>query len=183
MKYPQVYIGKIEPYSGSSPSAIGKRQVQGGIMLTSLGLEGDEQAETRFHGGPDRALCHYPREHYAHWMQQFPEQAEIFSAPAYGENISTLGMTEQNVFMGDIYRWGEALIQVTQPRSTYLTFKKDRKVIAAQDDAGSFVASNGSIRGPYLESAMQQVRADNPQLNVSDMELANAILAKNATAE
>ena len=67
--------------------------------------------------------------------------------------------------------------------STYLTFKKDRKVIAAQDDAGSFVASNGSIRGPYLESAMQQVRADNPNLKVSDMELANAILVKNATAE
>lgn len=46
MKYPQIYIGKIEPYNGSSPSAIGKRQVQGGIMLTALGLEGDEQAET-----------------------------------------------------------------------------------------------------------------------------------------
>ncbi|AJJ09151.1 protein yiiM [Yersinia rohdei] len=117
MNNPQVYIGKIEPYSGSSPSAIGKRQVQGGIMLTPLGLEGDEQAETRFHGGPDRALCHYPREHYAYWAQQFPEQADIFSAPAYGENISTLGMTEQNVHIGDIYRWGGAIIQVTQPRS------------------------------------------------------------------
>jgi MOSC domain-containing protein YiiM len=117
MKYPQVYIGKIEHYNGGSPSAIGKRQVQGGIMLTPLGLEGDEQAETRFHGGSDRALCHYPREHYAHWAQQFPEQEDTFSAPAYGENISTLGMTEQNVYMGDIYRWGGAIIQVTQPRS------------------------------------------------------------------
>jgi MOSC domain-containing protein YiiM len=117
MKYPQVYIGNIESYSGSSPSAIGKRQVQGGVMLTSLGLEGDEQAETRCHGGSDRALCHYPREHYVHWAQQFPEQADIFSAPACGENISTLGMTEQNVYMGDIYRWGSAIVQVTQPRS------------------------------------------------------------------
>ena len=117
MKYPQIYIGKIEPYNGSSPSAIGKRQVQGGIMLTALGLEGDEQAETRFHGGPDRALCHYPREHYSHWIERFPAQEDIFAAPAYGENISTLGMTEQNVYMGDIYRWGGAVIQVTQPRS------------------------------------------------------------------
>ncbi|AJJ20439.1 6-N-hydroxylaminopurine resistance protein [Yersinia intermedia] len=117
MKYPQIYIGKIEPYNGSSPSAIGKRQVQGGIMLTALGLEGDEQAETRFHGGPDRALCHYPREHYSHWIERFPAQEDIFVAPAYGENISTLGMTEQNVYMGDIYRWGGAIIQVTQPRS------------------------------------------------------------------
>ncbi|CAM3503966.1 MULTISPECIES: 6-hydroxyaminopurine reductase [Yersinia] len=117
MVYPQVYIGNIEPYPGSSPSAIGKRQTDGSLMLKPLGLEGDEQAETRFHGGPDRALCHYPREHYAHWRQQFPEQADNFNAPAFGENISTEGLTEQNVYIGDIFRWGEALIQVTQPRS------------------------------------------------------------------
>ncbi|CNE28720.1 6-hydroxyaminopurine reductase [Yersinia nurmii] len=117
MVYPQVYIGNIEPYPGSSPSAIGKRQTDGSLMLKPLGLEGDEQAETRFHGGPDRALCHYPREHYAHWRQQFPEQADSFTAPAFGENISTEGLTEQNVYIGDIFRWGEALIQVTQPRS------------------------------------------------------------------
>lgn len=79
--------------------------------------------------------------------------------------------------------WRDVLSSGATTGSTYLTFKKDRKVIAAQDDAGSFVASNGSIRGPYLESAMQQVRADNPNLKVSDMDLANAILAKNATVE
>ena len=79
--------------------------------------------------------------------------------------------------------WRNVLSSGATTGSTYLTFKKDRKVIAAQDDAGSFVASNGAIRGPYLESAMQQVRADNPNLKVSDMDLANAILAKNATAE
>ncbi|MNJ75877.1 hypothetical protein D3C77_730480 [compost metagenome] len=56
-------------------------------------------------------------------------------------------------------------------------------MVAAQDDAGSFVASEGAIRGPYLESAMQKVRADNPGLEVSDMELAQAILAKNAVAQ
>lgn len=48
MKYPQVYIGKIEPYDGSSPSAIGKRQVEGGIMLTSLGLEGMSKLKSAF---------------------------------------------------------------------------------------------------------------------------------------
>ena len=63
------------------------------------------------------ALCHYPREHYHFWRQQYPQQAEQFCAPALGENISTEGMTEENVFIGDIYRWGDAFIQVTQPRS------------------------------------------------------------------
>ena len=79
--------------------------------------------------------------------------------------------------------WRDVLSSGATTGSTYLTFKKDRKVIAAQDDAGSFVASNGEIRGPYLESAMKQVRSDNPNLNISDMDLANAILVKNATSE
>ena len=118
MHYPlQVYIGKIREYEGSRPSAIGKYQVDGELKLTELGLEGDQQAEKVIHGGPDRALCHYPREHYAHWVQEFPEQAELFTAPAFGENFSTVGLTEKNVFIGDIFRWGDTLIQVTQPRS------------------------------------------------------------------
>lgn len=118
MHYPvDVFTGKVRDYPGSRPSAIGKVQVDGELMLGELGLVGDEQAELKIHGGPDRALCHYPREHYSHWASQFPQQAELFSAPAFGENLSTEGMTEQNVYIGDIYRWGEALIQVTQPRS------------------------------------------------------------------
>ncbi|MBA7803556.1 6-hydroxyaminopurine reductase [Citrobacter sp. C348] len=118
MRYPvDVFAGKIRDYTGSRPSAIAKVQVDGELMLTELGLAGDEQAETKIHGGPDRALCHYPREHYLYWQQAFPEQAELFVAPAFGENLSTQGMTEENVFIGDIFQWGEALIQVTQPRS------------------------------------------------------------------
>jgi uncharacterized protein (TIGR02448 family) len=67
--------------------------------------------------------------------------------------------------------------------STYLTFRHDRKlIVAAQDDAGSFVATEGGIRGPFLEAAMEQVRTDNPGLKATDMELANAILAKNLVA-
>lgn len=113
----QVYAGKIRHYPGSRPSAIAKVQQEGELLLTYAGLEGDEQAEQGFHGGPDRALCHYPREHYQHWAQCFPEQADSFNAPAFGENFSTEGLTEHNVYMGDIFRWGHTLIQVTQPRS------------------------------------------------------------------
>ncbi len=117
MHYPvDVFIGKIRDYDGSRPSAIAKVQIDGELMLTELGLAGDEQAEKKIHGGPDRALCHYPREHYADWIRQFPEQATLFCAPAFGENLSTNGMTEHNVFIGDIYRWG-GVDPVTQPRS------------------------------------------------------------------
>ncbi|NCT80535.1 DUF2388 domain-containing protein [Stutzerimonas frequens] len=61
--------------------------------------------------------------------------------------------------------------------STYLTFKDNKLVVPAREDAGSFVASNGEIRGPYLEAALQQMRREQPDLQASDMELATAILA------
>lgn len=118
MRHPvQVYVGKIRQYQGGQPSAIAKYQVQGELQLLVTGLSDDEQAEKKIHGGPARALCHHPREHYPVWQREFPELAERFNAPAFGENLSTLGMTEHDVYMGDIYRWGQALIQVTQPRS------------------------------------------------------------------
>lgn len=118
MDYPvNVFIGKVRDYEGSRPSAIAKVQVDGELTLTERGLAGDEQAEKKIHGGPDRALCHYPREHYAYWASEYPAQAGLFVAPAFGENFSTDGLTEKNVFIGDIFRWGDALIQVTQPRS------------------------------------------------------------------
>ncbi|MBZ9782750.1 DUF2388 domain-containing protein [Pseudomonas sp. REP124] len=78
--------------------------------------------------------------------------------------------------------WRNVISSGATTGSTYLTFKDHKLIIAAQDDASSFVASDGGIRGPYLEAAMQKVRADNPGLQATDMELANAILAKNAVA-
>ena len=78
--------------------------------------------------------------------------------------------------------WRNVISSGATTGSTYLTFKDHKLIVAAQDDAGSFVASDGSIRGPYLDAAMQKVRADNPGLQATDMELANAILAKNAVA-
>ncbi|WP_433885639.1 DUF2388 domain-containing protein [Pseudomonas vranovensis] len=83
--------------------------------------------------------------------------------------------------MADTF-WRNVISSGATTGSTYLTFKDHKLVVAAQDDAGSYVASEGAIRGPYLEAAMHKVRADNPGLQVSDMELANAILAKNALA-
>nr|WP_222717635.1 6-hydroxyaminopurine reductase [Providencia sp. JUb39] len=115
--HPQVFIGTIQSTAHCGVSAIHKRAVDGVLTLNSLGIEGDEQAETRFHGGPDRALCHYPQEHYEFWRQRYPQLEDLFLPSAFGENLSTQGMTEENVFIGDIYAWGDARIQVTQPRS------------------------------------------------------------------
>lgn len=61
--------------------------------------------------------------------------------------------------------------------TTYMTFRDDKLVAAAREDAGSFVASDGAIRGPYLEAMLLKVRNEQPELQASDMQLASAILA------
>lgn len=67
--------------------------------------------------------------------------------------------------------------------SLYSTFKDDKIVVAAQDDASSFIASGGTIRGAYLEAALQTIRREHPGLQASDRELAAAILAQPDAAE
>jgi len=74
--------------------------------------------------------------------------------------------------------WRNVLSSGATTGSTYLTSRHDHKIIVnAQEDAGSFIASDGAIRGPYLEAALTKVRAEHPGLKASDNELAQAILA------
>lgn len=93
-------------------SAIGKKSVKQ-AYLTRNTFEGDGVAATEYHGGPDRAVCFYPFEHYQKWSAEFNKNIE---APTFGENISAIGMKEDDVYIGDIYRLGEATIQVSQGR-------------------------------------------------------------------
>ncbi|MCS2169066.1 6-N-hydroxylaminopurine resistance protein [Scandinavium sp. TWS1a] len=159
MQYPvNVFTGSVREYEGSRPSAIAKLQVDGELELTECGLVGDEQAEKKIHGGPDRALCHYPREHYADWAREFPEQAELFCAPAFGENLSTLGLTEKNVFIGDIFRWGDALIQVTQPRSPCFKLNYHFGI----SDMSSLMQSSGKMGWLYRVIMAGKVSSEQP---------------------
>lgn len=110
-------VGGIAPLGpGAVPSAIGKQPVAGRLSLTRLGLAGDDQADRRHHGGPDKALHHYPAQHYAAWRNELPERASLFEPGGFGENLSTLGLDEGNVCLGDIFRLGSATIQVSQGR-------------------------------------------------------------------
>lgn len=164
MQYmPEVFTGRVRDYSGSRPSAIAKVQVMGELELSEWGLVGDEQAEKKVHGGPDRALCHYPREHYAEWAREFPEQADLFLAPSFGENLSTEGLTEKNVFIGDIFQWGDALIQVTQPRSPCYKLNFHFGI----SDLSSLMQSNGRVGWLYRVIAGGHVSAEQPLVLVS----------------
>ncbi|KFN16441.1 MOSC domain-containing protein [Bacillus pseudomycoides] len=90
-------------------------------FLSKDGFLGDGVADLRFHGGPDRAVCVYPYEHYALWEQEF----QITLPPsAFGENITVTNMLEHDIFIGDTYQLGEAVIQITQGRIPCSTISK-----------------------------------------------------------
>jgi MOSC domain-containing protein YiiM len=105
-------------------SAIGKKGVKQ-AYLTWNSFEGDGVAATEYHGGPERAVCFYPFEHYRKWSDEFNKNIE---APTFGENISALGMNEDNVYIGDIYRLGETTIQVTQGRIPCSKIPKNNEI-------------------------------------------------------
>jgi MOSC domain-containing protein YiiM len=102
------------------PSSIRKHALAGaGVVLTPEGIVGDEQADTRvvngkrIHGGPLQAVYMYPAEHLAEWA------AEIGTSDdpgTFGENLTVEGLSEKDVRIGDQYRWGDALLEVTKPR-------------------------------------------------------------------
>ena len=113
----EVLAGKAVPFTRpGSHSAIAKIAVVGPQRVTTLGIGGDEQGDLRVHGGPDKAVHHYPMDHYPAWRSDIGSHALLERPGAFGENISTSGMTEAFVCLGDRYRLGSALVEVSQSR-------------------------------------------------------------------
>ncbi len=83
------------------------------LWLSEINLSGDGQADLEVHGGLDKAVYAYPSEHFAGWSL---ELGESLGAAPFGENLSTLGVLEQEARIGDVWEWGTAVLQVTQPR-------------------------------------------------------------------
>lgn len=105
-------------------TGIFKEPVDGPRMAFAEGLEGDRVVDRRYHGAPHQALYAYPAEHYPHWQGAFP--ALTLGWGAFGENLTTSGLDEQSVCIGDRFRAGEAELEVTQPR--WPCFKLGRKL-------------------------------------------------------
>ena len=94
--------------------------VASACAVGETGIEGDEQCERKHHGGPEKALHHYSFDHYATWREEWIVGAsglERFQTPgAFGENLSTRGIDENDVCVGDVFRIGTAIVQVSQAR-------------------------------------------------------------------
>ncbi|MBU9711417.1 MOSC domain-containing protein [Evansella tamaricis] len=111
-----VNVGKpqlLENFGQTITSAINKETVEGDVFLSRYNLDGDEQADKKHHGGEDKAICVYPFDHYPFWE----EELGIKLTPgAFGENLTVKGLVENAVCLGDVFKWGEAVVQVSQPR-------------------------------------------------------------------
>lgn len=118
MAHISLFIGGIRPLPESGrPSGIYKQAVNRTLSIGVEGLVGDQQADRRVHGGPEKAVHLYPARHYARLAARFPEAAGQLLPGSMGENISTPDLDESDVRIGDIWRLGSARLQVCQPRS------------------------------------------------------------------
>nr|WP_188726165.1 MOSC domain-containing protein [Luteimonas terricola] len=117
MRVEALLTGVVVPYTRpGSRSGIAKTPRSGPVRIGELGLEGDEQGDTRVHGGVDKAVHHYPFDHYAAWRAELGELPVLAAPGAFGENISTRGLDEGTVCLGDRYALGAAVLEVSQGR-------------------------------------------------------------------
>ncbi|GAB4003971.1 MOSC domain-containing protein [Spirosoma migulaei] len=91
-----------------------KQPVEGPVALDVLNFLGDQQADLTVHGGPDKAVYAYDSTHYTHWMHQL--ERDDWAPGLFGENLTTEGLLETEVRIGDLFRVGSALLRAVQPR-------------------------------------------------------------------
>ena len=115
-KVASVLIGKKRPYAQNTISAINKQSQSTRQQITELGILGDEQGDPIFHGGVEKAIHIYPSEHYEYWREELGIKPIFQSAGAFGENISSVGLTESDICINDVILIGTTLLQVSQGR-------------------------------------------------------------------
>jgi MOSC domain-containing protein YiiM len=104
----------VESNGGPVATGIYKEPVPGAVMLRTLNLDGDRQADLSVHGGVSKAAYAYPSEHYEFWKQELPATPLPFGM--FGENLTTEGLFEDSANVGDRFRIGKAEVMVTEPR-------------------------------------------------------------------
>ena len=117
MKLLSVQVGrprKVKWRGRTVTTGIYKEPVPGRIMVRRKNVEGDEQADLRVHGGRDKAVYVYPSEHYAFWRTELPGMPLPYGM--FGENFTTEGLDESSVCIGDRFRIGGAVVEVSHPR-------------------------------------------------------------------
>lgn len=120
-------------------TAYRKQPVAGPVAVGTLGLDGDHQANRKYHGGPEKAVYGYPVSGYAAWRTEFPALADRFGPGAMGENLAVTGQNEACLCIGDIIRCGTAKLQIAQirqPCSTLGAIFGSNRIVRAMTKSG-----------------------------------------------
>ena len=161
MQIISINVGAPEPqiYRGRFVSTAGHKQPVPLAMLRFTNLDGDRQADLKNHGGPDKAVCVYSFAHYPDWESVLGRK---LAPGAFSENFTIAGLRESEVCIGDTFRAGEALVQISQPRKPChkLAGRHNRKDLPALIHANGFsgfylrVLTEGMVRvGDAFEPA------------------------------
>ena len=153
-------------------TAIFKQPVDGPVTMSKLNLAGDQQADLTVHGGYEKAVYGYPEEHYEYWRNELPDVT--FAWGNFGENLTTEGLSEDTLHIGDRLRIGSATLMVTQPRlpcyKLALRFDRDdmiKRFLASQRTGFYFsVIDAGEI---HSGSKIEMLDPDPYQVSIVDM--------------
>ncbi len=146
-------------------TSICKGPVNGPVKINSLNLAGDQQADLTVHGGAAKAVYAYPGQHYDYWRRELPEVP--FSGGMFGENLTTDGLDEQTLCIGDRVKVGSALLMVTQPRmpcyKLALSFERDDmpKRFLASSRCGFYFSV--IEEGEVLTGSKMEILSQDPQ--------------------
>ncbi len=153
-------------------TGIFKEPVKSPVMLRTLNLDGDQQADLTVHGGVSKAVYAYPTEHYGYWRTELPGMDLPWGM--FGENLATEGLLEETVYIGDKYRIGQAEVMATEPRlpcyKLGLKFGRTdiiKRFLASRRTGFYFaVAQEGIVRAG---DAMELIGREQQEISVADI--------------
>lgn len=169
----QVFVGQVQALRDSGrPSAIAKHRQTEPVHVGSGGLTGDAQADLGVHGGPEKAVHIYPADHLSVLSTAFADARRPWAPGALGENISVTGLSEQGVCIGDVWAWGDAQIQVCQPRMPCWKIDEHMGVqgVAAFIDAHHLTGWYGRVTAPGgagEQAPMTLLKRINPRFDLA----------------
>ena len=174
MKVLSINVGSLQEMLRNGKkiqTGIFKKSTEGRINVKRLGLEGDQQANKKLHGGIDKAICVYPSEYYDLWKEELGKPDLSFGD--FGENLTTVGLLEDDVYVGDRLRIGSVEVVVTQPREPCITLnvrlgRKDVSALIRKSGRSGFyfsVEKEGIIKnGDFIKN----ISKEENRVSVSD---------------
>ena len=175
MKVVSVNVGlprEVEWKGITVSTGIFKEPVAGTVMVRRNNLEGDRQADLTVHGGPNKAVYGYASEHYPYWRKQYPQMDLPWGV--FGENLTTEGLSEDSLHIGDTVRVGSAVLKVVQPRQPcyklQIRFGRDdiiqRFLVSGRSGFYFSIVEEGEVEAG---SAIEVLSRDENQVTIADI--------------